>query len=99
MVQIKWTEQAVNDLKNIAEYVSKDSVRYAQLQVKRIKLRVKILKSHIEIGRIVPELNDPNYHELIERNYRIIYKIVSQNRVDILTIHHSARDLSKRDIL
>ncbi|SRR5690606_24608205 len=98
MVQINWTHQAVSDLKNIAEYISRDSVRYAKLQVARIKARTKILKSHSKIGRIVPELEKPEIRELIEGNYRIIYKIVSQIRIDILTIHHSAMDLSGKEM-
>lgn len=35
---------------------------------------------------------------LIEGNYRIIYKIVDPEKIDVLTIHHSARDLYRRKI-
>ena len=98
MVRINWTFQARDDLHNIADYISNDSKRYARLQVVRLKNKTHLLKSHIRIGRIVPELNIENIRELIEGNYRIIYKIVSEEQVDILTVHHSARDLSKREI-
>jgi toxin ParE1/3/4 len=98
MVQIKWTRQAIGDLKGIAEYISKDSVQYARLQVLRIKKRTEILKTHKKIGRIVPEFERLDIRELIEGNYRIIYKVVSFEQIDILTIHHSARDLSGREI-
>ncbi len=30
MVSIKWTIQAKNDLKNIADYISNDSIQYAK---------------------------------------------------------------------
>lgn len=98
MVQIKWTKNAVSDLKNIAEYISKDSVKYAKLQVIRIKFRTRILRTQIYSGKIVEEINQQDIRELTEGNYRIIYKIVSKNQADILTIHHSARDFSKRKI-
>ena len=98
MVRINWTPQARDDLKSIAEYISSDSVRYAKLQVVKIRTGTKILKSHIQSGKIVTEINDKNIRELIEGNYRIIYKIVSENQIDILTIHHSARDLTRRSI-
>jgi len=98
MVQINWTFQAKDDLKVIAEYIKLDSVRYAKLQVIRIKHRTHILKSYLNAGRTVPEIENEQIRELIEGNYRIIYKVVSNNRVDILTIHHSARDLTKRTI-
>lgn len=98
MVQINWTFQATGDLKGIAEYISKESKRYAKLQVDRIKNRTKVLKTQIRSGIIVSEINHENIRELIEGNYRIIYKKVAANQIDILTIHHSARDLKRREI-
>ena len=99
MVQINWTTQAKEDLKSIADYIAIDSVKYAKLQIIRLKSRTQILKSHLQAGRIVPEMELDDIRELIEGNYRIIYKLISSDRVDILTIHHSSRDLSKRQIL
>lgn len=96
MVQIKWTNIAVNDLKGIYDYISLDSIQYAKIQVIKLKLRTKILKYQPLSGKIVPEYNNEIFRELIEGNYRIIYKIVSKNQIDILTIHHSARDLMLR---
>ncbi|WP_034260467.1 type II toxin-antitoxin system RelE/ParE family toxin [Altibacter lentus] len=98
MVRINWTLQATTDLKNIAEYISKDSKKYARFQVIRIKSRTKVLKSRSYAGKIVPEIEKQNIRELIEGNYRIIYKVVDNDRIDILTIHHSARDLLRRKI-
>ena len=55
MVQVSWTFQAKDDLKTIAEYIKLDSIRYAKLQVIKIKTRTHILKSHPQTGRVVPE--------------------------------------------
>lgn len=96
MVQINWTIQAKNDLRDIADYISKDSKEYARLQVLRLKQRVEILEHQIYIGKIVSEINNQNIRELIEGSYRIIYRIVNDSRIDILTVHHSARDLTRR---
>jgi addiction module RelE/StbE family toxin len=98
MVQINWTFQAINDLKDIADYISKDSKVYAKRQVLKIRNRTDILKTHKHTGRKVPEAQDVNIKEVFEGNYRIIYKIISETRVDILTIHHSARDLRNRGL-
>ncbi|AWW32085.1 type II toxin-antitoxin system RelE/ParE family toxin [Echinicola strongylocentroti] len=54
------------------------------------------LKEQIRAGKITPEINDPNIRELVEGNYRIIYRRKSEESVSILTIHHIARDLNKR---
>lgn len=96
MVQISWTIQAKNDLRDIADYISKDFKEYARLQVLRLKQRVKVLEYQIYIGKIVPEINNQNIREPIEGNYRIIYRILNDSRIDILTVHHSARDLTRR---
>lgn len=96
MVRINWTFQAKGDLKNIAEQISKDSKLYAKLQITRLKTRTRILKTQTRSGKIVPEINIDNIRELTEGSYRIIYKIVENNKTDILTIHHSARDLTRR---
>ncbi len=45
MVLINWTLQAKEDLKSIAEYISRDSKRYAKLQIFKIRNRTKILES------------------------------------------------------
>jgi len=98
MVRINWTKLSVEDLKSIAEYISRDSKWYAKMQVKKLKSRTRILKSQSHSGRVVPEIENQNIRELIEGNYRIIYKIVSENQIDILTVHHSSRDLTRRNI-
>ncbi len=98
MVQINQTIQAKNDLRNIADYIPKDSKEYAKLQVLKLKQRVKILDRQAYVGKTVIEINNQNIRELIEGNYRIIYRIVNDNRVNVLTVHHSARDLTRRKL-
>ena len=98
MVQIRWTRQSIKALSDIFEYISIDSKTYAKRQIVRIKVRPQILRSNPMAGKVVPELPRGNYRELVEGNYRIIYKIVNDKQVDILTVHHSARDLSRRKI-
>jgi addiction module RelE/StbE family toxin len=96
MVQIKWLRKALLDLQDIYDYISKDSERYAQRQINKIVKRTIILKTQLECGKIVPEINRSDIRELVEGRYRIIYKIVNDNLVHILMIHHSLRDLSRR---
>jgi toxin ParE1/3/4 len=91
MAEINWTLQAIEDIDNIADYIAKDSLKYASLQVERIFNHAEILAKKPEIGRVVPEINNNKIRELILGNYRIIYKVINKNRIDILTVHHSAR--------
>ena len=98
MVQIRWTTIAIFDLKDIAEYISKDSKYYAKLQVIRLKKRVEVLEKQPFSGNIVPEFNRKDLRQLIEGNYRIIYKVLDEKRIDIISVHHAARDLLSRRI-
>ena|ERR1035437_1240803 len=91
MVKVNWTQFAIQDLSEIAEFISKDSVRYAQMTLKYLFETPSLLKTHPKAGRIVPEFNDQNLRELIRGSYRIVYRIVDKQRVDILTVHHSSR--------
>ena len=99
MVVIKWTDQSLDDIQNIAAFISRDSRKYARIMVSRIMERTLILKSQPQAGRIVPELKKENVRELILGNYRIIYRIVTKKQIDIMTVHHSSRLISNNPYL
>jgi len=94
MVAIIWIDQAIEDIDYIAEYISQASMKYAAATVNKIFQRAEILKTYPQAGRMVPETNNNSIRELIEGNYRIIYEIISEERIEILTVHHSARPLN-----
>jgi toxin ParE1/3/4 len=90
MVKIEWTEFALEDLKEIHDYISLDSKIYADRYVDKLISRVDQLLTHSKSGRIVPEYNVETIRELIEGNYRIVYKN-NLETISILRVHHSAR--------
>ena len=96
MVEVNWTDQSLDDIQNIAEYIAKDSESYAKIQVQRFFSRIEILYKYPESGRMVPEIGDASIRELIIGNYRIIYHIVNNKRIEILTVHHSRRLLDDK---
>lgn len=98
MVKINWTKLALSDLQGVHEYISHDSVRYAQITVNKIYDRVESLKAQPFSGRIVPEFDDKAIKELIEGNYRIVHYLVDEERIDVLRIYHSARKLDKNKL-
>ena len=98
MVEIRFSPQVIDDINNIAEFISRDSEKYASLQTARFFERIEILKTNPLSGRIVPELENPSVRELIIGNYRIIYHVFSSMRVEILTIHHSRRSLKSNPL-
>lgn len=96
MVELRWLKEAKDDLREIYAYISRDSRRYAKLQVDRLYERAQIIKTQRWTGKMVEEISDPTIREVITGNYRIIYRIKDEKSVDVLMVHHSARDLNKR---
>lgn len=96
MAKIVWTDQSAVDIRNILDYISKDSRRYAINQIRKTQEATKILKSKPYAGRTVPELGDDTIRELIEGNYWIVYRVKDVELVEILTVHHAARDFKSR---
>ena len=93
MVKLIWTDQAINDLSDIGDYIAENSETYAKLTVQRLFDRAQILKTFSLSGRMVPEKNEETLRELIEGSYRIIYEVVSADQINILTVHHSSKEL------
>jgi len=91
MARLIWTIQAANDLEHIYEYIAKDSVKYARIEIRRIQDRVKLLKRHPKSGRIITEIEVKQLREIISGRFRIIYRIKSENNIEIISIHHSAK--------
>ena len=65
---------------------------YADRLIQKIIKRVDQISIFPLSGRVVPEFNTPNIRELIEGNYRIIYKVnTDSTSIGIVRIHHGAR--------
>ncbi|HRY33271.1 MAG TPA: type II toxin-antitoxin system RelE/ParE family toxin [Bacteroidales bacterium] len=71
--------------------MANDSRRYAKEVVQSLFESVQLLASYPKAGRVVPEFGLSWLRELIMGSYRVVYKIVDKYRIDILTVHHSAR--------
>lgn len=53
------------------------------------------LRTMPHIGRIVPELVNYDFREIIYQNYRVVYRIVSNEDIEILAVLHVARNFKK----
>lgn len=73
MVNLIWSELALDDLRNIYNFIAIDSAYYARLQIDRIIERTNQLILFPNSGRVVPEFNLDTLRELIEGSYRIVY--------------------------
>lgn len=94
MGQLRWTEKASKNLQAIFDYISKDSTVYAARYVKALIHSTKKLEDMPRCGRIVPELEDPRFREVIYGSYRIVYRIIGgDDDIEILAVIHGARDM------
>lgn len=89
-MRILWTENAIDHLANIYEYIAFNSPTYARHMIDRITRRTEQIAEHNLSGRKVPEYDSEDIRELIEKPYRIIYRI-KPNQIDIIAVIHGAR--------
>jgi len=66
-----WSMPARNDLKQIYDYIAKDSRYYATNVVENVVSKAENLDEFPEIGRVVPEISDKNVRELTIYSYRL----------------------------
>ena len=90
MAKIVWTEPAISDLNDIAEYIALDKIGAAKKLVQRIYSRVELLSESPNYGRKPPELGDSRYREVIVGPCRIFYRH-SDNEVIVLYVMRAER--------
>ncbi|MFZ2630561.1 MAG: type II toxin-antitoxin system RelE/ParE family toxin [Desulfosalsimonadaceae bacterium] len=94
---IVWSPLAVDRISEIADYIAQDKPTAAEKWIQTVFSKVEQLKASPEIGRIVPEIGNDQFRELIYGNYRIIYRIEAE-RISVLTIHHGKQILPIQEI-
>jgi toxin ParE1/3/4 len=88
---VLWTEQARADLAAIRAFISQDSPHFASVIVSRLIAATERLVPFPESGRAVPEFDDPMVREVVQRPYRIVYRIVGVDELHVLTVHHASQ--------
>ncbi|PCI76238.1 MAG: plasmid stabilization protein [SAR86 cluster bacterium] len=94
MAEIVWTESALHDLNEIAEYIALDKLNAAQLLVRSVFERVDLLSYSPNSGRKVLELTPSKYKEVIVGPCRIFYRF-TEGSVYILHVMRVERELRK----
>ncbi len=84
---LKWSEEALEDIESIATYIEKDSPIYAKSVVSKFFEKAEILQEFSDLGRTVPEFNDPTIREIFVYSYRLIYKIDEEEILFVAVVH------------
>ena len=91
-MRVRWTNTAVQHLLAIYAHIARDAPRYGQRLIDRLTARSEQIASFPLTGRMVPEYQATDVREVIERPYRIIYRI-KPDQIDILAVVHGAQAL------
>ena len=85
-----WSQEALDDIQAIAAFIGRDSPFHAQRVVEEILAIGDSIPEQPKLGRMVPELQDPNLRERFIYSYRIIYEL-SRERVEVIAVIHGRR--------
>jgi toxin ParE1/3/4 len=90
MVELVWTEPALMDLNEVAEYIALDDPLAGSNYVKKVFKRVDRLELFPNSGKYPAELPDSPYREVVVPPCRIFYRI-EDNYVYIVHVMRSER--------
>lgn len=94
MAKIIWTEPALADLDEVAEYIAINNGSAAKKLVALVFAKVARLADYPESGRIPAELAGLKYRELVVPPCRIFYRIEA-DQLFILYVMRQERDLRR----
>jgi plasmid stabilization system protein ParE len=96
-VKVIWSPLAVEQTRDIAFYIAQDKPSVAKQWAEDIFASVDQLTDFPKSGRIVPEIKKDTIREIVQGNYRIIYKI-HQTQISILLVKSYRQKLSRDEI-
>ncbi len=86
-MRVYWSARAKARLRRIAEHIREQRPMAVEPTITRIVERSWRLQELPRIGRAVPEYAQPDLREVLERPYRIIYRVGAE-RIDVITVMH-----------
>ena len=88
MDRVIWTEPALLELDEIADYISLDDPKAAKKLVRKAFDRIEYLAHHPKSGKLVEEFENSVYREVVLPPCKIFYRIEDK----IIYIIHIIRD-------
>ncbi len=89
-MRVIWAPRALERVADIAMQIAADRPEAARRWADGLFDAAKALVDFPQRGRRVPELNRPEYREVLYGRYRGIYRVADQ-RVNIVTVRHGRR--------
>jgi|LNAP01.1.fsa_nt_gb plasmid stabilization system protein ParE len=86
-MRVVWSAEATRSLRQIFTYIAQDSPMTARKVTARLLLRSRQLGEPPLLGRRLPEYPGQDLRELLERPWRIIYRVTPEV-IEIVTVRH-----------
>ena len=96
-MKITWSPLAVEQVRDIVSYIALDKPSAAEKWVEKIFNSVQRLIEFPDSGRVVPEINRSEIREIVQGNYRVIYK-VEEKEIFILIVKSYRQILKPEEI-
>lgn len=92
-MRVVWNPEAKKNLQTIRDHYHQFSPDVAKKVTRGIVLATRKLSEWPASGRVVPEIEDPDFREVIWNDWRIIYMmpLKGEESLEILNIIHSVK--------
>lgn len=94
MAEVIWTKPALQSLNDIAEYIALSNVQAAKALIAKVFDSVERLELFPFSGRLIEELPEFDYREVLVKPCRIFYKVEGET-VFVLNVLRQERSLRK----
>lgn len=93
-MEIRISEKAKRQLRNIYNYYSENSIQYAEHFLEDFYNKIESLMEFPKMFGVIPQLKKQNIRKLLFKNYRILYQIdEDEELIKIVAILHSKQRL------
>jgi len=93
-MKITWSQQSLQDLRAIHDFIARDSDLYASLTVERIVERIERVSLMPTLGHPVHEHPKSGLREVHQGSYRIIFAF-DEESLSVVTIVHMKQRLAR----
>jgi addiction module RelE/StbE family toxin len=88
-MEIRISEKAKRQLRNIYNYYSENSIQYAEHFIEDFYNKIESLIEFPKMYGVIPQLEKHNIRKLLFRNYRILYQIDENEKlIKVVAILH-----------
>ncbi len=96
-MKITWSPLAIEQVQEIAAYIALDKPAVAVRWAEEIFDSVERLAEFSQSGRMVEEIKRKEIREIVQGNYRVIYKVMEEE-ILVLVVKSSRQKLRQAEI-